>query len=241
MTRKIKALLVDDEPPAVERLTSLLAAHPVIDVVGHAGDVEAAASLCASLRPDVVFLDIQMPRASGFDLLPRLTGRPAVVFVTAFDRFAIRAFEVNALDYLLKPVHPERLARAIERLQGTSQETCPARLQDSDLILLKEERSTRLVPLQAVSHIKAEENYTSVFLIDAAPAFVRRTLTEWERILPEGRFLRVDRSLILRLDAVQSLHSESRDCTLVQLAGQKQPVALGRRAALNLRRAIQGI
>lgn len=239
MNRKIKALLVDDEPPAVERLTALLAAHPNVEVVGHAGDVESAASLCASLRPDVVFLDIQMPRASGFDLLPRLTGKPAVVFVTAFDRFAIRAFEVNALDYLLKPVHPERLASAIERLHAAVPEPAASPLQDSDMILLKEERSTRLVPLHTVSHIKAEENYTSVFLTDAAPAFVRRTLTEWERILPAGRFLRVDRSLILRVDAVQSLHSESRDCTLVRLAGQKQPVALGRRAALTLKRAIE--
>lgn len=239
MNRKIKALLVDDEPPAVERLTSLLGAHRDIEIVGQAGDVERAAELCASLQPDVVFLDIQMPRASGFDLLPRLTGKPAVVFVTAFDRFAIRAFEVNALDYLMKPVHPDRLTSTIQRLRSTTREPSATPLKDSDLVLLKEERSTRLVPLQSISHIEAEENYTSVFVVDSPPVLVRRTLTEWERILPVNRFLRVDRSRILRLDAVLSLHSESRDCTLVLLAGQKKPIELGRRASLALRRAIR--
>ena len=113
----IRVALVDDEPPARERLATLLADHPRVRIIGEAGDVPEAARLCAELRPDLIFLDIQMQRASGFELLPLLTTNPSIIFVTAFDRFAVRAFEVNALDYLLKPVHPDRLAMALERIQ----------------------------------------------------------------------------------------------------------------------------
>src|SRR5690242_1644843 len=94
----------------------MLAAHPEVQIIGEADGVETAATLIAQTRPDVVFLDIQMPGASGFDLLARLTQPVRIIFVTAFDEYAVRAFDVNALDYLLKPVNPERLARAVARL-----------------------------------------------------------------------------------------------------------------------------
>jgi len=120
MGRRIRAVLVDDESPARARLRSLLKAHADVEIVAEAGDVESAAEACAREDPDVVFLDIQLPRASGFELLSRLSGATAVIFVTAFDGYAVRAFEVNALDYLLKPVHPERLAKRAGAAQGTA-------------------------------------------------------------------------------------------------------------------------
>src|SRR5512140_1560367 len=114
----LKALLVDDEPPARDLLRRLLAAHAAtVRVVGEARSVADAAEKCARLRPDLVFLDVQMPREDGFALLPRLTPPlPAVIFVTAYDTFAVRAFDANAADYLLKPVTPARLARALARI-----------------------------------------------------------------------------------------------------------------------------
>lgn len=234
---KLKVIIVDDEPPARERLRILLSAHPQLEIVGEAGDVQAAAELCASLLPDVIFLDIQLPRANGFELLPRLTGRPAIIFVTAHDRFATRAFDVNALDYLLKPVHPDRLALSIERLRSQTQEAQQP-LTELDLVALKEDRGLRIVPLTAISYIKADDNYTCVYLLDIPPAFVRRSLAEWEKILPPDKFVRVDRSLIIRIAAIRSLRVETRDSAELIISGQDLPISLGRRAALFLRRAL---
>ena len=106
---KLRIVLVDDERPARDDLRRLMAAHSELEVVGEAGDAVTAEYVVRRLDPDVLFLDIEMPGATGFELLDRLTDPPRVIFVTAYDQHAVRAFEVNALDYLLKPVHPERL------------------------------------------------------------------------------------------------------------------------------------
>ena len=237
MPHRVRVVIVDDEPPARKMLRSLLGAHPQVEVVGEAGDVISAAELCEQAKPDLVFLDIQLPRADGFALLPLLKGSPAIVFVTAYDRHAVRAFEVNALDYLLKPVAPERLALALSRLAipcVRSEET----LLDSDLAALREDSLLRLVPVSSITHIEAEDNYTRVHVLDAVPAMVRRTLGEWEKLLPAASFLRVDRSLMVRLDAVRGLTSESRDLSQLILAGQMKPIGLGRKAAVRLRKAV---
>jgi DNA-binding LytR/AlgR family response regulator len=114
----VRAVIVDDEPLARTRLRRLLAEHPAIEIAGEAGDGEAACRLIDELSPDLVFLDVQMPGLSGFDVLARLDTRPRVIFITAHDEFAVRAFEAQAIDYLLKPVEPARLARALARVTG---------------------------------------------------------------------------------------------------------------------------
>ena len=257
----IRAVLVDDEPPARERLATLLGAHPNVRVIGEAGDVLEAARVCAADPPDVVFLDIQLPRASGFELLPLLTTNPSIIFVTAFDRFAVRAFEVNALDYLLKPVHPDRLAMALERIERiervedgevsevseagelgeaedySSEAAC---LLESDMVRLQEDRKLRVVPIAMISYIEAEGNFTRVYLAAGPPAFVRRSLAVWNRILPPSLFVRIERSMILRLAAVQQLRYDSREKAAVELEGRAHPLELRRRAALRLRQALDG-
>jgi two-component system, LytTR family, response regulator len=232
---KINALIVDDEPPARERLITLLAAHPAIEVVGEAGDVESAARFCADFEPDVIFLDIELPRARGFELLPLLNCKPIIIFITAHERFATRAFEVNAMDYLLKPIHPDRLAISIQRLTAHAQHA----MAGPDTVALKEDGMLRRVPTTSISHIQASDNYSSVHLLNALPAFVRRSLTEWEKLLPPDQFVRVDRSLIVRIDAIQSLRAASRDYAELTLSTQDKPILLGRRAALLLRRTLQ--
>jgi two-component system LytT family response regulator len=112
----MKALIIDDEPPARRELRRLLAEFPWIEIVGEAGNVDEAAGKVASLSPELLFLDIQMPGGSGFDLLARLDYAPQVVFTTAHDEHAVRAFEVSALDYMLKPIDPERLAATVSRV-----------------------------------------------------------------------------------------------------------------------------
>ena len=231
----IRTVIVDDEPPARVRLATLLAAHPEVKIVGEAGDVETAREVCARECPDLVLLDIHLPRSSGFDLVPRLQGSPAVIFVTAYDHHAVKAFEVHALDYLLKPVHPDRLASALARVPTRTPEQS-----GSNRVALSEDRGIRLVPTHSITHIEAVDNYTNVHLLDGPAAFIRRPLSGWEKLLPQDQFLRIDRSLLVRLGAVESLVSESRDSSMLRLSGQEQPILLGRRAALILRRAVQG-
>jgi two-component system LytT family response regulator len=243
----LRTLLVDDEPPARDLLRRLLAPHAdTIEIVGEARSVADAAEQCARLRPDLLFLDIQMPRAEGFALLPLLTPPlPAIVFVTAYDAFAVRAFEVNAVDYLLKPVAPERLARAIARivapaLPRATEAPAPTTLQPADTLLLRSDTVLRSARVDALTCIEAEENYTRVHLADAPPMLLRRTMAEWEKMLPPALFIRIERSLLVNVAAVRELTVVSRDVAHAHLAGRASPLTLARRASLRLREALAG-
>ena len=172
---RLRAILVDDEPLARTQLASRLMAHPEIEIVGEAEDVPSAFELISSERPDVIFLDIKMPKKTGFALLPKLEAinpQPAVVFVTAFDEYAIRAFEANALDYLTKPVSPERLAKTIARLikkEGKTQLKSSnegQRPSSEDLVLLREGTLSMMVKLREIAAIESEGDYTKILLAD---------------------------------------------------------------------------
>jgi two-component system LytT family response regulator len=239
MKPPFRALLVDDEAPARARLRTLLAAHPEVAVLGEANSVAEAARQCARLHPNLLFLDIQMPREDGFALLPKLEEAPAIIFVTAHDRFAVRAFEVNAADYLLKPVHPDRLALALRRLAQPRAEPELAQLRVEDTVFLRTDRELRVVPVDEITHIEAEENYTLVHVMDGSSVLVRRGIAQWEGSLPAERFVRVHRSLIVNHGAVRSLVAESRDSTRLEITGRPTPLILARRASLRLRRSLE--
>lgn len=240
MTKSLRAVIVDDEAPARERLATLLGDHPHVAIIGQAADVMSAAEVCNRESPDLVFLDIQLRSATGFDLLPQLTVTPALIFVTAFDKYAVRAFEVNALDYLLKPIHPERLSAALGRVNADRTPVPTERLAQDDVVALRDERGLRMVPLRSITHIESVENYTRVYIAHAQPAFVRRPMLEWHKTLPAAEFLRVGRSLILQLAAVKEITAESRDVARVRLTGQSEPLTVARRASIRIRRAISG-
>jgi two-component system LytT family response regulator len=129
----MKSLIIDDEPLARRELRRLLAEFPWVEIVGEAGDVVEAAARVEALAPDLLFLDIQMPGGSGFDLLSRLDHVPRVIFTTAYDHHAVRAFEVNALDYLLKPIEPQRLAAALAKARSASEDR-PAESRSNDIL-----------------------------------------------------------------------------------------------------------
>ena len=156
----MKALIVDDEPLARRELRRLLAAHRSIQIVGEAGDIDEARERIVSLAPEVVFLDIQMPGGTGFDLLAQLERVPRIVFTTAYDRYAVRAFDVNALDYLLKPIEPERLATAVDKLQAATPAR-PGANEDSWLeqLFVRDGPRCWFIPLREVSVISADGNY----------------------------------------------------------------------------------
>ena len=208
----LRALLVDDERLARARLRSLLRPHSErLIVVAEADSVSTAAASLETHKPDVVFLDIQMPGGDGFQLFDRIQVDAQVVFVTAFDIHALRAFEVNALDYLMKPVAPERLAASVQRiwrahLQTPGPRAMPSQpLLGSDRVCLDLGRNQRFVSVGALRCIAAAGDYTDVHLSDGTTVLASTSLKEWLSRLPAGDFMRVHRSTVINLNHVLEL------------------------------------
>ncbi len=242
MKPSLRTLLVDDERLAREGLRALLGDHPEVAVVGEAANINQAAELARRELPDLVFLDVQLRPRLGFDLLPLLPSpAPAVVFITAHDAFAVRAFEVSAVDYLLKPVSPERLAAALARVRlgrhSAPPFSGPPLASDETLILHSGDRIRR-VALPEIAAVTADGHYTRVYLASESPMFVQRGIASWAAQLPAPGFLRVDRSLIVNLSRVRALDVRSRDVARLTLAAVGAPLDLGRAATARLRSAL---
>ncbi len=191
--------------------------------------------------PEVVFLDIHLSPGDGFDLLPALPAETAVVFVTAHAPYAVRAFETHALDYLLKPVHPDRLATTLQRLGSPVRKPAAQdqRLAPDEAIILKSGLGWRRFLPREITAISADGSYSRTGLCSGEHILLLRSLEEWDRLLPTTGFARVDRSLIVNLGAVQRFDVKNRDEALLHLQGTKTPVTLGRVAIRELRRALE--
>jgi two-component system, LytTR family, response regulator len=242
----IRCMLVDDERLARRGLRDLLAAHPDFQIVAEAADITEAAQGARLHRPNVVFLDIQMPGGNGFQLLDALApDLPFVVFVTAYDRHALQAFEVNALDYLLKPVEPDRLAVAIQRLRqrmSTDAVSAPTpvalpRLRDEDRVLLPLGNSGCFVPVRDILHVTAQGKRSVVQLRDGRRVVVRQTMASWSARLPSGLFAPLDRSCIVQWKQIQRADFTSLGANL-GFAAPGCELPLGRAAAQRLRRLL---
>jgi len=239
----LRALLIDDEPPARADLRERLAAHLEVLVVGEAGTLTRARALLARDDYDLVFLDIQLRGGSGFDLIPYVRAEARVIFVTAFDQHALRAFQVNALDYLLKPVAPERLATSLQRLGHAVASTASfavSSLTPDDQILLKTDLAPRFVLVGDISAILAEENYTDVVLAGGAHHLVRRTLAAWEAQLPTADFARAHRHALVNVAHIVRATPAGEDGAQLHLAGLGAPISASRRQwpALKLKLAV---
>ena len=243
----IRTLVVDDEQPARERLRQLLAAHPDVEIVGEADDGLQAAERIAELTPDLVMLDIQMPGASGLDVAASLgKPRPAVIFCTAFDQYAVDAFELSALDYLLKPVNRARLAAALDRVRNVA---APAAAPEPDSdraldqlaqtkggapkrFLARRGARFRVVPAGEVVAFTFIDGVTHLITITEQLS-MQPTLAALARRLDEQRFFQVSRSAIIRLDAVKEAKPFSDGTGEIILAnGQTMVVARRRWRAL---------
>jgi two-component system, LytTR family, response regulator len=234
---RYRAIIVDDERLARVELRSMLDDYPQVQVVGEADGVEAAAELVRTAGPDVVFLDVQMPGLSGFELFDHVDASFKTIFVTAYDAHALRAFEVNALDYLLKPVSPRRLARAIERLGAESRdaEPQPRRLDYGDRLFLTADDKPRLLKVEAIAFIRAADDYSEVHTSDGKALLVQKPLKEWEGRLPENCFWRIHRSTIVNVEYVERIEENLNRSYLVYLRGIAQPFLVSRRYASELR------
>lgn len=202
----MRAVLVDDEPLARRELRRLLAPSTRIAIVGEAGHVDEAVERIDALDPDLIFLDVEMPGGSGFDVLSRIARVPRVIFTTAYDRFAVRAFDVNALDYLLKPIEPARLAAALSRLAPQIEERAadarPGGAGWLDRIFVKDGERCWFVPTAETRLFESDGNYTRLFWKDERP-LLARSLTTLEARLDPRRFFRANRKHVINLDHVE--------------------------------------
>lgn len=239
---KQRALLVDDERLARVQLRRQLARFPQVEVVAEADSVSKALNATHEFRPNVIFLDIQMPANSGFDFLEQVRGEFKLIFVTAFDEFALRAFEVNALDYLLKPVRYERLAIALERVSTLTPSTTPlnrAPLQTGDYVFVANGSCAHFLKIQAIKCIVAAGSYSEVFTADGRKLMLLQTIQDWEARLPAKRFVRIHRSCIVNLDCVQRVTAMGNDTFEVYLQGHPSPLSVSRRYASILKNQLR--
>ena len=233
----LKAIIVDDERLARKELRSMLDAYPEMLVAGEADSVPKALELIEKVRPDVLFLDIQMPGETGFELLEKSDFHFKTIFVTAFDAYAIRAFEVNALDYLLKPINPERLARAIERLSTANEaSSVPARkLEYEDRLFIDTGERSTFLKLSDIKCICGAGDYTEVYTSDGKRTLVMKPLKEWEERLPEKYFSRIHRSTIINLEFVEKMESWFNRSYRIYLRHTSEPFVMSRRYATKLK------
>jgi two-component system, LytTR family, response regulator len=200
----MKAIIIDDEPPARRELRRLLADFPWIEIIGEAGNIAQAAAIIEELSPALVFLDIQMPGGSGFDLLTRLEHLPQVIFTTAHDEHAVRAFEVNALDYLLKPIDPARLAAALARVGGANTTRPPQPDAALEQLFVRDGPRCWFVPLREVRLLTSEGNYVRLSWGKTQP-LLGRALATLEQRLDPNRFFRANRRQIINLDFIENV------------------------------------
>ncbi|MDQ3063730.1 MAG: response regulator [Acidobacteriota bacterium] len=229
-----KALIIDDERLARTKLRTLLAKHSNIEIAGEADSVIEAVKLIENTKPDVIFLDIQMPQASGFNLLEQIETDAKIIFVTAFDEYAVRAFEINALDYLLKPVNPERLAQAIERLSITNN-TPEKTLEYDDFLFINTGRQSKFIKINRIKLISAADVYSEVFTDDGAKFLLLKPLAEWEQTLPQKNFMRIHRSTIVNLEYVEKVEKWFNYSYQIHMCGVSEPFVISRRYASRLK------
>jgi two-component system LytT family response regulator len=235
--KPFSALIIDDERLARKDLISLLRAHDNITVVGEADDVPSAAKAIERLNPDVIFLDIQMPGDSGFDLLEKVEVDAHLIFVTAYDEYAIRAFEVNALDYLLKPVNPDRLAKALEKLESRDQpaRTRRQKLSYEDRLFLMLGRHFKFLKVNSILNINAAGDYSEVMTQDGNKGLALKSMKEWETRLPDQHFIRIHRSTIINMEFIEKIEEWFNYSFRVYLKGLAEPYVISRRYATRLK------
>ncbi len=213
----MKALIIDDERLARREVRRLLSEFSWISVIGEAENADEALTKINELRPDLLFLDVQMPGKTGFDLLESIRGEPPhVIFTTAYDEFALRAFEVNALDYLVKPITPERLALALSRVrEGGPQPVSDAPLRVSDHVLVRD----------------------GARCFDSAKPLIYRSLSTLEQRLPMDAFFRINRQQIVNLDYIENIESWFSGGLKIWLRGGEE-CEVSRRAARTFRQKL---
>lgn len=242
--KTFKTLVIDDERLAREELKSILKSYSEIEVIGEAQNGEEGVKMIKELDPDLVFLDVNMPGLTGFEMLKKLDEIPYVIFVTAYDEFAIKAFEVNALDYLLKPIDQDRLSEAIERLKKKddldfeSSHSFEAdrknrRLSTDDQVFIKDGEKCYFVKLSDIRMMESDGNYVKVYFNKSRP-LILRSLNSFEERLDPSIFFRANRKFIVNLQWVDKVENWFNGGLLLELTtGDK--IEVSRRQAIRFK------
>lgn len=236
-----KAIIIDDERLARNELKKLLADFPEVEVIGEAANAQEGIEKIEQLMPDLIFLDIQMPGKTGFDMLLELERAPHVIFTTAYDEFALKAFEVNALDYLMKPVEPKRLADALHKLQLAEEKELAAviagvnrgMLSENDQVFVKDGERCWFVKLSEVRLFESVGNYAKVFFGTNKP-LILKSLNALEERLDEKTFFRANRKHIVNLRMIDKVEPYFNGGLLLDLKGGEK-IEVSRRQAVKFK------
>lgn len=234
----LRVLIADDEPLARRAMRRLMAGRDDVEIVGEAESVAETLELIAGTGPDLVFLDIRLNGGDGFDLLAAMDDPPKVIFVTAYAEYAVEAFTVEAVDYLLKPVAAERLEAALDRVR---RQLDGEKKEPRELIELRTASRVVFSALADIAAVRAEGDFSHVLLAERPAVMLLRSLGQFEALLPSPPFYRLGRSIIVNRDRVRRVDARSRDEVHVTLAGLAEPVIIGRAAAARLREAMEGM
>lgn len=232
-----KALVVDDERLARKDLSNMLSEIEGIEVIGEAEDVPSGIKAIEELKPDIVFLDIQMPGQTGFDLVEQIDFDGKIIFVTAYDEFALRAFEINALDYLMKPVNKDRLQKSIERIETEDKpaENKQVKLNYNDRLFTTIGSKVQFLKVNTIQLIQSDGDYTYITTNKGVKGLITKTMKEWEERLPENYFIRVHRNSIINTEFIDDIEKWFNYSYRVKLQGIEEPVIISRRYAKKLK------
>ena len=222
----LKAIIVDDERLARVNLRKLLEPYPEIEIVGEASSCQSTVDMINMFNPQLIFLDIQLSGETGFDLLEMIDNTIKIIFVTAYDEYAIRAFEVNAIDYLLKPVNPERLKAAIDKvvIKEKEQKREPRNYEYSDSIYVRlNNYASRFIKISSITFIEPVGNYSKIATIEGKHCLVLKTLKQWQEELPDNNFVRIHRSSIVNIEHVDHIEKNPDSGHLAFLKNKPEP------------------
>lgn len=206
--KRYKTIIIDDERLAREEVKRALEKHPEFEIIGEASHADEAIPLIEEIKPDILFLDIHMPGKSGFDLLEELTNVPDVVFTTAYDQYAVKAFEMNALDYLVKPLRDERFSKTIEKVKQELSKRVklePTALPMHQKIFMKDGDKCYFIPLTDIHFIESLENYARIYF-GSDKAMIKRSLNLLAEKLDPKVFFRVNRSQMININYIKEIH-----------------------------------
>ncbi len=236
-----KAYILDDEPLAIKSLRKKLESHPEIRIIGESTRMSKAFDDISSDPPDILFLDIQLAEGTGFDFLNNVRFEGKVIFVTAYDEYAFRAFEVNALDYLLKPISEERMNYTINKIKNNqynysnNNPNYELRYRYSDRLFVVERNQIQFILIENVTRIYAARDYSFIETNDGKKSIIMRTMAEWEVLLPKEHFIRIHRSYIVNINHIDKIIRNSTSTAKVYLKNIPEPVSLSRTYYKNLR------
>jgi len=228
----MRTIIIDDEPLARSLLIELLEEEKDVEIIAECGDGFEGLKAIQDLKPDLIFLDIQMPKINGFEMLELLESPPHVIFTTAYDEYALKAFEVSALDYLLKPVSPERLSKALDKLRYQSnvntveiKDKIPQLLEQAQRIVVKQNDNIKILSLQEVYYLESADDYVKVHTADKY-YLKHQTMGKFEDQLPAQQFVRIHRSYLVNVQHITKMDLYEKDQYCVVLRNDvKLPVS----------------